>query len=340
MAKSQLKTEQFLDMLLSDPRGQVIVCNILDGISENLYDEKFIKELFDWWQALYLKQKSRSLSAMLATLNTLVFENLPKGFRSGIKRPNFRIFCRRQIQHINTDESEFTTVVPVFILKVISSKEDLDRLLSQGIEFPLDERQQWKVDAINALMGLPEAHRKVRIDRGATIGRPPYVLWYTIKHDFEDILSTSGEHADKARDALGLVHHQSGKFLTALYFSGKALNHVSSGRPTFADAGTHFRFKTRADSEDNRKRSEWGHAADLEHFANGAPVIDGLPERISEPIGEKALAKASEIGFTPLGETKKSRGKTIEDDDARFALRLLNGRDTNKIKHEILGIIS
>jgi hypothetical protein len=326
---------RFVDQLLADYRGQIIVCNIIDGLDENLYDENFIRNLLDWWKDLYLLQTSPSYSAMLLTLPILVFENVPNGFRVGMTKPNFRLICCRPIRLIN-DETKLTTVVSASTFRRIINKKDLDRLHSQGVEFPSHGSLPWNEEAINSLMKLPQTHRHIRLDAGETIGR--YLLWYTMKKDFEVVLSVVVDSADQSRDSLGLVQYKEGEILIALYFSGKALKNISSGRPTFSDAGTHTRFKTCADTSINRRRNTWGHTTNLRHFASGKQNLDGLPERIADPIDEKALEN-EKIGFTPLGRVKVSRGDTIYDDNACFAKRLLKNRSVDILKHKIMRIL-
>lgn len=338
MTKLALHTSKFLDRLLIDFRGQIIFCNILDGLNEKLYNTQLIRDFFDWWLALYLNQKGSSVNAMLATMETLVFENVPKGFRPGTPKPNFRLICCRQ-PRLNNTESELTTVIPVFVFKDIISRADQNRLISQGIEFPSDKRQPWSNEALKALMELPDVHRSIRLEAGRTIGRQHRLVWFTRRTDMDKVLSGCMNYADQTRDSLGLVHHESDEILIALHFSGKALKYVNSGRPAFSDAGTHRRFKTRADIASNRKRSAWGYTTDLRHFAAGRRYVDGLPERVADPIDEKALAEEPKISFTPLGKVTISRGNTKDDNDERFANRLLNGRDRSSIKKEILSIL-
>lgn len=327
--------EKFVDQILSDHRGQIIICNILDGLDEGLYNKDFICKLLDWWKVLY-SHMGGSKSTLLSTLNALVFNQMPIGFRKGIIKPNFRLICCRKTRVIN-DDTELTTVIPVFVFKFIIHKKDMDRLHSQGVEFPSDEWQPWNEEAINSLMNLPDAHRKIRIDAGKTISK--HLLWYTIKKGFENALLKGTDYADQVRDALGLVHHEQGKILIALHLSGNALKYVNSGRPTFSDAGIHKRFKTRADKLTNKQRKAWGHTADLGHFASGKPCVDGLPERIAEPIGNNALIDSPEVHFTPLGKVKMSRGNTVNDNDQCFVAHLLKSRSVDKLKQTILSIL-
>ena len=124
---------------------------------------------------------------------------------------------------------------------------------------------------------------------------------------------------DRARDRLGLIHRKVGDSLVALYLPAKAIDPLPNGRPTFADAGIHARFKSRADTTANRKRCRWGHTADLDKFGRSERYIDGLPERVSSPILSDKLGG---IAFIPLGDVSTARGASPGDGDAAFADRL------------------
>jgi len=332
-----LTKDVFLDKLLSDYRGQIIVCNILGGLNGSLYDTNYIKEIFSWWLDLCNYNKITSSHTIIAMLNSLVFENMPRGFRPHIPKPDFKLLCRRKTDLIN-DSNKLTTVVSTFIFSILISNDDLRRLYSVGVEFPSDYSQPMKDDALKALMDLPEADRVFRLKAGAAIGNKKLV-WFSMKDRMENILSSAVNSADAVRDVLGLVHRKPDDVIIALYLSAKVLNHVNCARPTFADASTNTRFKAIADEVLNRKRSSWGHTAHLDYFANKRSSIDGLPERITSPIDQAAMVDAPINRFIPLGKVTTLRGHTVDDDDAEYARRLLSVRNIHQLKVSMLGII-
>jgi hypothetical protein len=313
----------------------------MDGLSERLYDKEFVRQFFDWWLALYEHDRSAlsPIEKMIGTMEALVFESvIPGGFRMGTRKPDFRLICQRQHRLSNKD-SELTTIIKGFILKKIISEKDRQRLASRGIVLPSYEWQPWSDRAIMALIKLPDADRKISLKVGRTIGGLGRLVWFTRRKDLGKVLLNCTKYADQTRDSLGLAHHKSGEILIALHFSGKALQHVKNGRPTFSDAGEHKRFKTHADKASNRKRRAWGHCVDLSHLLANKHDVDGLPERIAYPINKKALVGSPKISFTPLGKVIDSRGDDTNDDDSCFANRLLNRRNVSTIRRDILNII-
>lgn len=329
---------QFIDRLLADFRGLIVVCNILDGLNERMYEESFVQQFFDWWLSLYVYEGCGSINKMLATMSAIVFNNGYKGFRSGTPKPDFRLICCRN-PRLNSVECELTTVIPVFVFKNIMSRNDLKRLISQGVEFPSDVRHPWVSEALDSLMELPDANRYISLGAGRTIGRENSLVWFTKKDHLDKILSKNMDHADRTRDSLGLVHRKSGDIMIALHFSNKVLKYIISGRPIFSDAGVHRRFKALADKTSNRRRSAWGYTTDLKSFADKKRYLDGLPERVANPIDENAMVEEPKIKFTPLGVVKQSRGNTADDNDECFANRLMNGRNIPSIKNEILNVL-
>jgi len=45
---------KFLDCLLVDPRGVIIVCNAIDGLRSRRYDATFVKKVFRYWKRYHI----------------------------------------------------------------------------------------------------------------------------------------------------------------------------------------------------------------------------------------------------------------------------------------------
>jgi hypothetical protein len=326
----------FLDKLLSVYHGQIIASNILDGLFERLYGVNFVGELFKWWISLCAFKNLTTPNTIIAGLNILVFENLPTAFPIP-NRPDFALICQRGTRLINNDE-KLTTCVSSFIFSILISNDDLRILYSKGVEFPTNNIQPMKDDAISALMSLTEPERKVKLKDSAAIGNKGLV-WYTLEERLNNALSRTPNKADEARDILGLVHRRSDDVMIAMHISSKVIKNTLNSRPTFADATTHPRFKTKADKFSNIKRSSWGHTAHLAFFAEDKQIIDGLPERVCSPIKQSHMVVDPEISYTPLGKVITTRGHDIVDDDKEYGQRLLNRRTIHEVKSQLLGII-
>lgn len=127
--------------------------------------------------------------------------------------------------------------------------------------------------------------------------------------------------ADQARDRLGLIHIRTEDgALAVLRIPPAAIKSSRYARPIFADAGSHRRFKARADTVANRSRSTWATTADLERLANSKRSIDGLVERVVEPIQDATIGQR--IFVQPLGRVTIERGGDPSDNDQAFATRL------------------
>jgi hypothetical protein len=185
-------------------------------------------------------------------------------------------------------------------------------------------------------MSIEGGRYAVRLRPHATIGRPDGVLWLTPAEGVGPLLA-GDRAADDARDRLGLMSYAAvSHALVALHVPGWALGAGEQGRPTFADAGGHTRFKCRADRAANRRRSAWGCTADLARLALEERSLDGLPERVAYPVPAQRLAT---LDVTPLGPTTQDRSPTARDHE-RFADRLCARHgDESALRKRILGLL-
>lgn len=164
---SPLTISQFLDILLSDYRGQIVACNVLDGMSEKLYDTLLVQQLFDWWLSLCNRLGHTTPNRVLATLDNVVFGDYPGDFRTYAKKPDFLLNCRRKTRLINS-HSHLTTVVSLQNFRDLIHNNDLRRLHTRGVEFP--SGSYIADDSLNALINLSEDDRKVHLNSIKAIG--------------------------------------------------------------------------------------------------------------------------------------------------------------------------
>ena len=138
----------------------------------------------------------------------------------------------------------------------------------------------------------PASERRIRLDPDQTLGPPDTVAWFTPRRCLQNTLGNGTTNkAQRARDALGLIHQTCGTPLVALHFPGNALVRLQSNRPTFLDAADHARFKAWPDSADARAKEQWGFTVDLEKLTSSG-AVDGCPERVTCAVSGRMLEEA------------------------------------------------
>lgn len=324
----------FVKLLSSSPRGRIVICNIIDGLKVDLIDEDFVRDLMDWWSALFnWRRKTEtgffiSDDSIMGTLDLLLSSDQPSGFRTGRSKPNFRL----KSKHIA--RGEHTTRYAHVINASFFYGELLDG----------DTRKQLARKGKLVLHREPSHHGKIRrtkllakqLNSLYRLGRSGEVVFLTPAEGISNI-EQKANAANGARDLLGLVHKNHGEDMIALAFECPSLSAGLLVRPTVADAGSHRRFKTVADHQKNQTNKSWGFAADLEQFAAGKPNLDGLRERVVKPISFSELIN---IELIPLGKTDGSRGMSKNnDDDFEFSKRLMAGRTIDAINAELLSML-
>jgi hypothetical protein len=251
---------------------------------------------------------------LMETLDLLLFESQEHRFRPSEKKPLFLLECKRK-PRLPKSDIEYVNVTPANVL-IYNLMDEYDRriLAGSGKLAVMGEPTKAEIDAV-----LAKGKHPVRLKLGATVGRPNRLLWLTPVDGLKAELARISS-ADCIRDRLGLIHYDRvGDALVALHLPSKAMAASEHGRPTAADAGSHARFKTRADRVINRRRSAWGYTADLQKLSSGKPTIDGLSERVATPIPG---ARLGIITVTPLHHIVAARGITPKDDHDAFASRL------------------
>jgi len=318
----------FLDHLLTVPRGRIVAGNILDGLDEGLFGEDLVREVLDWWHGLFVHRiagtyggrlpRRRLEAELMNTLDLLLLEERkPRGFRPGVSKPEFRLRCAREPTKKEADR-DFVSVAPAhgFVFHLVSRNERR-RLIGKGAIRIEHEPTKGEIDAI-VLKGA----RVVALRHRRTIGRRGGVLWVTPAKDVKKDMVGPGA-ADRVRDRLGLIHRVAGEALLAVHLPSISIKAEESGRPTFADAAGHARFKTRPDRARNRRRSTWGYTLDLERLAGGERSLDGLPERVvlAIPAGRIGRLQVRPLGHLTLTRGAASAARGVDDHES-FAGRL------------------
>lgn len=223
------------------------------------------------------------------------------------------------------DEPRFTTVLPASqlgrLLKFYASKQDKLRFSRHGIDYGGQVPEEiWAAD----MATLPEAELFFRVNMQVRQSHFSGLLWITPTSYFK--LLTSGTPAsgvaDDVRDRLGLIHRKAGDWLVALHYPATVLSTVRSARPTFVEANTHSRFKTRTSGEVRPTDATWGRTLMLDRFAKSGTLLSGAEERVISQFGNDKIGPHLTVEFDVLGAILRDRGDTSVDDDFAYANRL------------------
>jgi len=228
---------------------------------------------------------------------------------------------RHQVRVGRPPSSGFETITDndLFLLHNVDTK-DLRRLSGKMTLLPDPGKTG------SSYKWIMPAPVRVSLRKGKTVGQRTGLLWITQSKEVEPYINFA-DAADRVRDLLGLIHYKARRRLLRLRIEPAMLAGKSVGRPTFADAGSHRRFKATADNAANRRRPSWGFTTDLSLFEGGATSIDGAPARVVCPLKTEDVGS---VEIQSLGEVKITRGSAPYDDMA-FA-RCLSAR------HESAGI--
>ncbi len=312
MGNSVMDDREFIDILKDEPQWVIVMCNLLAGLKAKLYSESFVKKAIGDWRESYL----RYLSAGEPNPVAAAIHDMADYNRMHVTvETDANISCTHSLPAIRA--SQLTT-----------DPEDRSSLAANtklGTGHPSSPRFT--------------ATQLVKISKGRVIGdpkRPERPVFLASFRDIEPLLKNE-DKADQIRDKLGLVNWKEGTEYVMLKFQGEQLASLQHGRPTFADAGSHRRFKATASAKENQKKRDWGFALDLKAFAQRNNSPDGGRERICNQIRGESLAP--EVQLHPLGFVAKARGDTIDDNDDAYAAFLRDGRSVGDIASSVKAIL-
>ena len=316
-----MNTEQVVDGLLASIGGQMVACNVVAGIDNQLIEPALAKEVLGWMGILGDHPPYTGPTGLVRALDHLQTGEVSPDVAIA-EPPDFRL---RGDAKPTPFQVEVSCVLPVHVLGNVVSDQDKDRLASEGLAMPTSTADFIASSTFREWKSKPASARTVRFDAGARLGRRRSVVWFTPREAIAETLKAVNDEdrAQRARDALGLAHHQAGALLAALHFPPATLAGRESARPTFADAAGHRRFKTWPDNAAARRDREWGRTVDLRALDESSPSLDGCPERVTE-AAEGAMLGDGSFEFELLGAVRSSAGADGAT-DAAFADRLADG---------------
>ena len=326
-----LNAEQVVDGLLDSVGGQIVACNIVAGLDNQLIEPALVREVLAWMGILADHQRYAGSTGLVRALAHLQTGEVSPDSASA-KPPDFRL---RGDAKPTPFQVEVSCVLPVHVVGDLVSDQDNDRLAREGFAMPTSSADFIASSTIREWKSKPASARTVRFDAEAYLGRRRSVMWFTPREAIEETLKAENDEdqAQRTRDALGLVHHQAGALLAALHFPPATLAGCPSARPTFADAAGHKRFKTWPDDAAARKNSDWGRTVDLRALDAASPSLDGCPERVTK-AADGAVLRNGSFEFELLGTVRNSVGAG-EAADAAFAKRLASGLTVPKIANKL-----
>ena len=320
-----------VDGLLASVGGQIVACNVVAGLDNRLIEPALVREVLAWVGSLGDHQRYAGPTGLVRALGHLQTGEVPPDLALP-EPPDFQL---RGDAKPTPFQVEVSCVLPVHVLGDLISRRDQDRLASEGLAMPTSIADFIASSTISEWKSKPTSARTVRFDAGARLGRRRSVVWFAPRAAIEETLQAKSDedHAQSARDALGLAHHQAGALLAALHFPPATLAGCESARPTFADAVGHRRFKTWPDDAAAREDRAWGRTVDLSALDATSPSLDGCPERVTKAADGTMLANGS-FEFELLGAVRCS-ADVGEAADAVFAKRLADGLTVPKIAKKL-----
>lgn len=319
-----------LGLLSQDPQGAIVVSNIVDCLDEALVDGPFVRAFLDAASAAFDQDKPNTTIQIVGMLAKVARGELPvaaSSSTSSIAR-SFLFGCG-------------VAAVPKYdtcscVLDVGMFKQYLvsDAKVNDGHGFflsnpdPADPELKRAIDALNG--------RDDIFKPSANLGGGNVPLFWVCPTNALSLSIVKHPTGDGVRDTLGLIHHGAGVALIEIRFPANKLLSVRWARPTFADAGVNSRFRTVTDIKPSPTAPDWGCTVDLGRFAAGEQVLDGLPERVVEPL---AFDRDLEAQFAFVGGTTVTRGLDAAcDDDQAFAIRVTRGRSAADLRNRLAAL--
>ena len=317
---------QVIDRMLQCTAGQIVACNIVAGVDNGLIDRSLPKEAFDWLGRLAaFRPRYQEPRELVKALVVLRDGDFPTSVKRLASPPEFRLRGDPAIAPRDLT-GDVSCILPAWLLNQLIASNDLERLRAEGLVFPSSTGGFRSAATVARWRRMPAVKRRVRFNPDAVLGRRDSVVWFTRRRDLAVALGRRDrrDRAQRARDSLGLVHHERGVVLAAAHFPARIFEHQASARPAFADAADHRRFRTWPDGRRARSNRRWGYTVDLRALDRGAASADGCPERVTREIPGSDLPEDGRFELDLLGAVEEALGEDPDADDA-YAARLLGG---------------
>ena len=118
----------FVDALVAEDLGRIVVCNVVDGYAEGHLMKIDVKQYFEWWIDLCVHQRLRSITKILAAMGALRNGKYPSTFKAGAKQPDFRFRCPKRRPRKQRKFRELCSTVPAWVLRDVIDDTTRDAL--------------------------------------------------------------------------------------------------------------------------------------------------------------------------------------------------------------------
>ena len=322
-----------METLLQSSVGEIVACNIVHGIREQLIEGHFARSVLDWVGRLATHLGSSRSEDLVDAIAVVRDGDYPAGLGSRATAPDFRAHWD-PVPSLPQPDFELSCVMAASALRELIDPADMERLRASGLLFPTQANSRITAEAIRDWRERPARERHVRFNPSASLGRGA-VVWFTRRDSLlQAQRQDDRDSGQRARDALGLVHYPAGIVLGALHIPARALQTLSFSRPNFLDAANHTRFKTWPDGMTTRLNRTWGYAADLAKVASGVPNVDGCVERVTTTIPGASLAPLGTFEVELLGAVEDSADNCVEA-HRTFAKRLRGQLTADKLAYTL-----
>lgn len=309
MSEFQEAVGRFVTLLLSEPKGQIVACNLVHCDDAKVVEPTEIRAILQLALRQFAMDAPTTCTELLGLLEIEWQDFRFHGPETPAADPTHGV----GLHHVIKYEYFFASLTPALrISEGVVSRNPF--AIVGGME------QVRKLDALSS-------KAKFMFPDGAKLGYG--ALWLT-PADLRPL------NADRARDLLGLVHHGAGVPLMRVSLTPASVQRFRTHRPTFASAGTHRRFRQRPGIDTPQG---FGRAVDLEKHRTAAvgEVVDGAMEIVAEPQDIYGLDISwSCLGCTQVhGEPEVGPPAPTPNYDEIFVNRLLGDRTLDELRRDI-----
>ena len=318
----------FEELITSEDRGIIVVCNLLDTEASGLIGRNLIIKFTNLWRAVYEVLRQREAADLFEELLASVTEIVdPEALWNSFRIESTHDF--RFLKGLVLPEQPLSTVKTTKFIEDVLDQESREWFEKEGIAFPYSDRVP--NGEYQALKLLELAAHETRFLTG-TAGLGEYPLWATMTGHLERGIAgiEVDKLGDRVRDLVGLVHRTAGDVVLRVDLPHECLREGRFARPTIFDGpGPRFTSVPRDPPED--EAIGWGWTFQLEALHDATVRAAGVPECVCDSHPASGFA-GREFAYKPLGIVQLARSDPLGENDDKFAAYLMNGRTRDELR--------